>query len=43
MAIYIAVPLTTGSASLNEAVERTIFSHSDRYKLQSDRGWLISA
>jgi hypothetical protein len=41
MSIYIAVPLTTSSTALNEAVEATIASHSDRYKLQSDRGWLI--
>lgn len=41
MAIYIAVPLTTSSVALNEAVEKAIISHSDRYKLQSDRGWLI--
>lgn len=40
MAIYIAVPLTPSSAALNDAVERTIVN-SDRYKLQSDRGWLI--
>ena len=41
MAIYIAVPLTTSSTALNEAVEKAIASNSDRYKLQSDRGWLI--
>jgi hypothetical protein len=42
MAIYIAVPLTNNSTALNSAVERTIASHSDRYKLQADRGWLIN-
>ncbi len=41
MTIYIAVPLTSNSTLLDEAVERNIASHSDRYKLQSDRGWLI--
>lgn len=41
MAIYIAVPLSTSSTALNEAVEKAIASHSDRYKLQADRGWLI--
>lgn len=40
MAIYIAVPLTTNNTALNDAVERTIVN-LDRYKLQSDRGWLI--
>ncbi len=41
MAIYIAVPLTNDSTPLNEAVERNIAADADRYKLQSDRGWLI--
>lgn len=41
MAIYIAVPLTSSSQALNEAVEKSIASPVDRYKLQSDRGWLI--
>ena len=41
MPIYIAVPLTPDSAALNAAVEKFIPSATDRYKLQSDRGWLI--
>ncbi|MFA5919695.1 MAG: hypothetical protein WC856_00190 [Methylococcaceae bacterium] len=41
MAIYIAVPLTPTSSALNDAVVRSIASASDRYQLQSDRGWLI--
>ena len=40
MAIYIAVPLTPTSTSLNGAVE-SIVPEEDRYKLQADRGWLI--
>ena len=41
MAIYIAVPLTQSSTALDAAVVKTIVAASDRYKLQSDRGWLI--
>lgn len=41
MPIYIAVPLLPDSSALNAAVEKCIESHTDRYKLQSDRGWLI--
>ncbi len=42
MAIYIVTPLTISSAALNKAVEDTIALQADKYKLQSDRGWLIS-
>lgn len=42
MAIYIVTPLTNSSTALNKAVEDTILLASDKYKLQSDRGWLIS-
>ena len=41
MAIYIAVPLTASSDPLNNAVESSIASPTDRYKLQAERGWLI--
>ncbi len=40
MAIYIAVPLIPASEPLNAAVEQNIVQ-ADRFKLQSDRGWLI--
>lgn len=39
MPLYLAVPLVSDSAALNAAVEA--IPHSDRYKLQSERGWLI--
>lgn len=38
--MYLAVSLTANSAVLNGAVE-TAVPASDRFKLQSDRGWLI--
>lgn len=41
MAIYMAVPLTPSSSALDEAVIKNIASESDRYQLQSERGWLI--
>lgn len=41
MPIYIAIPLTPSSSALNEAIEKHIVSTTDRYKLQSDRGWLV--
>lgn len=41
MAIYIVIPLIPNSTALNTAVEERISLPSDRYKLQSDRGWLI--
>ena len=40
MAIFIAVPLIQNSSLLNQAVEKHIATH-DRYKLQTERGWLI--
>lgn len=41
MPIYIAIPLGTESTALDAAVENRISSTTDRYKLQSNRGWLI--
>lgn len=41
MPIYIAIPLSQENAAFNAAVEKSIASPDDRYKLQSDRGWLI--
>ena len=40
MAVYLAVPLNPTSTALNSAVEQK-FEITDRYQLQSDRGWLI--
>lgn len=40
MAIYIAVPLTQTISALDDAITNSI-QVSDRYQLQSDRGWLI--
>lgn len=40
MPIFIAVPLTPGIIALDEAIEKTIDAN-DRYKLQSDAGWLF--
>ena len=41
MPIYIVVPLGSDNAKFNAAVESRITSPTDRYQLQSDRGWLI--
>jgi len=41
MPIYIAVPLLVESSALDAAVDQSIPSPADRYKLQSNRGWLI--
>lgn len=41
MPIYIAIPLAPSSEALDKAVEEHINQPSDRYKLQSERGWLI--
>jgi hypothetical protein len=41
MAIYMAVPLAPTSSALDDAVKQNIASESDRYQLQSERGWLI--
>lgn len=40
MPIYIAVPLTPTSATLDEAVE-SLIPKQDQYRLQSNSGWLI--
>ena len=40
MPVFIAVPLTQSTQTLNAAVTRIIVE-ADRYKLQQDRGWLI--
>lgn len=41
MPIYIVVPLSSDTAALDVGVEQRIASKTDRYKLQSNRGWLI--
>lgn len=41
MPIYLAIPLKTDSSPLNRAVSEKI-DELNRFKLQSDRGWLIS-
>lgn len=41
MPIFIAVPLVAESSAFDAAVRQSISSPADRYKLQSDRGWLI--
>jgi hypothetical protein len=41
MPIYLALPLLQDSGPLDRAVTQYISSPSDRYQLQSDRGWLI--
>ena len=41
MPVFIAVPLVDDSANLDKAVTNTVES-SSRYKLPSNRGWLIS-
>jgi hypothetical protein len=42
MAIFILTPLTGDPSAINAAVERSISDPADRFRLQSDRGWLIS-
>jgi L-ascorbate metabolism protein UlaG (beta-lactamase superfamily) len=41
MPIYIAVPLSADTSALDSAVEQRISSSADRYKLQTNSGWLI--
>ncbi len=41
MPIYIAVPLSPDHSALDSAVQQRIELQADRYKLQSNRGWLI--
>jgi hypothetical protein len=41
MPIYIAIPLSPDSSPLDNAVVERVEQSSDRYKLQSNRGWLI--
>lgn len=42
MPIYIVVPLIPISTIIDSAIEQSISSAADRYKLQAGRGWLIN-
>jgi len=42
MPIYIVVPLAPISVALDSAIEQSISSAADRYKLQAGRGWLVN-
>lgn len=42
MAVFIITPLVADSSLLDKAIEEKIIDPSDRYRLQAERGWLIS-